>query len=205
VLGELSAEEAREIEALSAESPALRREIDQMTEALARTAELLPRVRPAPSLRARLLETLTGVERFAPFLEDLTCLFELPVESMRRLLARVDGSAWESTLQGVRLQGTELFHFQVGPRLAADGAAGGVVLVRGGVMFPRHPTTGTRRRTCSRAATSRAAIPTAPAPCSRSPRERSTRTSPRPSAISSSPCSTGASRSSAEATALSYA
>jgi putative transcriptional regulator len=138
LLGELPPEQAREIEALSADSPALRREIDQVAEALARAAELLPRVRPAPSLRARLLETLTSAERFSPFLDELTQLFELPVESMRRLLARIDGGAWESTLQGVRLQGTELFHFQVGPRLAADGAAGGVVRVRAGVTFPRH-------------------------------------------------------------------
>jgi putative transcriptional regulator len=138
VLGELAADEAREIEAMSAESPALRREIAQLAEALARTAESLPRVRPTASLRARLLDTLTSVERFAPFLDDLTRLFDLPAASIRRLLARIDGTDWDTTLQGVRLQGTELFHFQVGPGLAAAGAAGGVVRVRAGVTFPRH-------------------------------------------------------------------
>jgi quercetin dioxygenase-like cupin family protein len=138
VLGELGPEQTREIEALSAESPALRREIDQLAEALARTVELLPRVRPPGPLRARLLDTLAGVDRFAPFLDQLTRLFELPVESLRRLLARIDGGVWEKTLQGVRLQGTELFHFQVGARLAAEGAAGGVVRVRAGQGFPRH-------------------------------------------------------------------
>jgi len=80
VLGELEAEQVREIEALSAGSPALRREIDQVAEALARTAEILPRVRPPAALRARLLDTLASVDRFAPFLDDLARLFDLPIE-----------------------------------------------------------------------------------------------------------------------------
>jgi quercetin dioxygenase-like cupin family protein len=116
----------------------LQREVDEATEALARTAELLPRVRPSPAVRLRLLDSLDGVERFAPFFADLVRLFELPLESVRRLLARIDSSAWETSLQGVALKGTELFHFQVGPQLAATNAAGGVVRVRAGVTFPRH-------------------------------------------------------------------
>jgi len=136
VLGTLPEEQRREIDALVAASPALQREVDEATEALARTADLVPRVRPAPGGRARLLDTLGSVERFAPFFADLTRIFELPLDSIRRLLARIDGSAWETSLLGVRLEGTELFHFQVGPRLA--GAAGGVVRVRAGLTFPRH-------------------------------------------------------------------
>ena len=59
---------------------------------------------------------------------------------MRALLARIDARApaWETELLGVELQGAELFHFQVGPTLAATGAAGGVLRVRAGVTFPIH-------------------------------------------------------------------
>src|SRR5436190_18067811 len=66
VLGELPAEEQRELDALIAESPELRREVDRVTEALAATASHAAPVAPTPSLRARLLQTLGGVERFAP-------------------------------------------------------------------------------------------------------------------------------------------
>jgi putative transcriptional regulator len=138
LLGALPKEQEREIDALVAQSPSLRREVDQIAEALTRTAESLPRLRPSPTLRSRLLDTLGSVDRFAPFLDDLTRLFQLPAQSLRRLLGRIDGHEWETTLQGVSLQGTELFHFQVGPALAATGAAGGVVRVRPGVTFPRH-------------------------------------------------------------------
>jgi quercetin dioxygenase-like cupin family protein len=98
----------------------------------------LPARTPAPGLRARLLQTLGSADRFAPFLADLTGLFELPADTVRRLLARIDEHAWEDTLLGVRLQGAELFHFPVGPRLRETGAAGGVVRIRAGVRFPRH-------------------------------------------------------------------
>jgi quercetin dioxygenase-like cupin family protein len=119
------------------------RDADEAVEALTRTAETLAPVAPPASLRARLLATVASVERFAPFLEDLQRLFELPAESLRRLLARIDsvgntGPAWEQSLLGVPLLGAELFHFAVGPKLAATGAAGGVVRIRAGVFFPQH-------------------------------------------------------------------
>ena len=138
VLGALPAEEQRHVDALIAQSPDLRREVDRVTEALVTTAAKVPPVAPAPSLRARLLRTLDTVDRFAPFLDDLTRLFELPVETIRKLLARIDGPEWETTLLGVQLHGSELFHFPVGPRLRETGAAGGVLRVKAGVTFPQH-------------------------------------------------------------------
>jgi quercetin dioxygenase-like cupin family protein len=95
-------------------------------------------VSPSPSVRERLLETLRGVDRFAPFFEDLVRLFQLPLPAIRRLLARIDSGDFESTLLGRKLDGSELFHFAVGPDLAGTGAAGGVVRIRGGVTFPAH-------------------------------------------------------------------
>jgi quercetin dioxygenase-like cupin family protein len=115
-----------------------RRDADETAEALALPAQTLEPMPPSPSVRARLLDTLSGADRFAPFLADLTRLFELPVESVRRLLARIDGHDWDSTLLGHQLQGAELFHFAVGPTLAATGAAGGVVRIRPQVTFPLH-------------------------------------------------------------------
>jgi quercetin dioxygenase-like cupin family protein len=107
-------------------------------EALAGAASSLPPVSPSPSVRERLLETLRGVDRFAPFFEDLVRLFQLPLPAIRRLLARIDSGDFESTLLGRKLDGSELFHFAVGPDLAGTGAAGGVVRIRGGVTFPAH-------------------------------------------------------------------
>jgi quercetin dioxygenase-like cupin family protein len=146
LLGGLPAEQGKEIESLLAVSPFLRREADELTESLATAAAgaLTPRS-PPPSVRARLLATVGGVDRFAPFLDDLSGLFELPADAIRGLLARIDGPGptWESALLGTELEGAELFHFQVGPGLRAAGAAGGVLRVGAGVRFPRHRHHGT--------------------------------------------------------------
>jgi anti-sigma factor RsiW len=138
VLGALPDSERREVDAQLAASPALQREADRVTETLALAAEALPPAPPPASVRSRLMRTLGSADRFAPFLDDLTRLFELPAETMRALLARIDGHIWETALFGVELKGTELFHFPVGPTLAATGAAGGVLRVRAGVAFPPH-------------------------------------------------------------------
>ena len=68
-------------------------EVDRVTEALAATASDAEPVSPDHSLRARLLQTLGGVDRFAAFFEVLTRLFDLPVETIRKLLARIDAVA----------------------------------------------------------------------------------------------------------------
>ena len=136
VLGALPAAEQREVDALVARSPELQREVDRMTEALAVTAR--DSVAPPPSLRARLLHTLASADRFAPFLHDLTRIFELPEATLRKLLARIDEHQWETSLLGVELEHAELFHFPVGPRLRESGAAGGVVRIRAGAAFPQH-------------------------------------------------------------------
>jgi quercetin dioxygenase-like cupin family protein len=138
VLGALPPDEQRELDDLVAGSPDLQREVDRVTEALAVAAGDVTPVAPAPALRARLLQTLGGVDRFAPFVDDLTGIFELPAATIRALLARVDEHQWETSLLGVELQSAELFHFPVGPRLRETGAAGGVVRIRAGATFPQH-------------------------------------------------------------------
>jgi len=144
LLGTLPAAERRAVEETLAASPALRRQVDALGEALALAAAQAvapPPVPPAPpALRARLLATVAGVDRFAPFLDDLTCLFELPTDAIRALLARIDDqrAGWQRRLAGVALETSELFHFAVGATLAAGGAAGGVLRVRAGGSFPAH-------------------------------------------------------------------
>jgi putative transcriptional regulator len=142
VLGVLPEDEQQQVHAQVLQSRELQREVDRVTEALAATADQLASAAPDPGLRGRLLHSLSGVDRFAPFFDQLTRLFELPLETIRKLLARIDAFDWESTLMGKQLQGAELFHFPVGPRLRETGAAGGVVRVRAGVTFPVHRHTG---------------------------------------------------------------
>ncbi len=145
LLGALPRDKQREVEALIAASPGFRREVDAYAEALAASAVALTEVAPAPALRARLFETLASPERFAPFFHDLVELFELPLETIKRLLGRIDGlvkQPWETSLLGVELHGAELFHFGVGPRLQASGAAGGIVRIKPNVSFPMHSHNG---------------------------------------------------------------
>jgi quercetin dioxygenase-like cupin family protein len=140
LLGSLPGEQRRQLDAFMSESPAFRHEVDAAAEALAGTAAALPAAPAAAPVRARLLATVAGVDRFAPFFADLMALFDLPLANLRALLARIDDErqAWETSLMGVGLVGAELFHFAVGPRFAGSGAAGGVLRVRPNVTFPRH-------------------------------------------------------------------
>jgi quercetin dioxygenase-like cupin family protein len=140
LLGALPGEQRRRLDDLIARSAAFRREVDAAAEALASSVSALGSPRPPAAVRARLLHTLGSVDRFAPFFDDLTALFDLPLATMKRLLGRIDdiGQAWETSLLGVPLAGAELFHFAVGPRLQGSGAAGGVLRVRPDVTFPWH-------------------------------------------------------------------
>jgi putative transcriptional regulator len=140
-LGTLPEEQRREVDSLLADSPLARRQADAAAEALAvGVAQSLPIVAPPRALRDRLMATLGGPERFAPFFPALSRLFDLPADTLRGLLARAEtqGAFWESRLGATDLPGVELFHFPVGPTLAAEGAAGGVLRLRPGAIFPRH-------------------------------------------------------------------
>jgi len=137
LLGVLPERQRYEMDALVAGSAAFRQEVDRVAESLALADPLAHEAPPEP-LRSRLLRTLAGPDRFAPFFDDLGRLFALPLETIRKLLARIDGQEWETTLLGVPLEGARLFHFGAGPALAARGAAGGVVRIDPGVTFPRH-------------------------------------------------------------------
>jgi anti-sigma factor ChrR (cupin superfamily) len=140
VLGTLSPAEMHEMDDLVAASPALRREVDVLTGVLAEgaAARLRP-VEPSPGLRGRLLAALDSPARFAPFVAELGRLFDLSVQAIRAVLARVDDAAsWQLFSPGITYQ-----HFPPGPRLAAvPGAEAGLVKVASGETFFRHRHTG---------------------------------------------------------------
>jgi anti-sigma factor RsiW len=143
LLGALPDGERHEVDEALAASPRRRREVDALGEGLARAVAdaVASNAAPPPAaLRQRLLATVAGVDRFAPFIADLTRLFQLPEAAIRALLARIDEplGGWQRRLRGVPLETSELFHFAVGPTLAAGGAAGGVLRVRAGGSFPAH-------------------------------------------------------------------
>jgi putative transcriptional regulator len=132
-LGTLPDAERDALRAEVAASPELQRELELLTEALARTAEALPPLAPSPAARARLLESLSGPDRFRPFFAELARRFDLTVEAVRGLLARIDHpAAWE----GSAVPWVKLIHFEGGPALA--GADAGFVRVGAGTRFPRH-------------------------------------------------------------------
>jgi anti-sigma factor ChrR (cupin superfamily) len=137
VLGTLSPSEMQEIEALVALSPSLRREVDVLTEALSGTASALHPLQPSAGVRARLLASLdsNAATRFAPFVAELTRLYDLSAEAIRALLARVDdAAAWLTFAPGIRYQ-----HFLPGPRLlGAPGVEAGLVRLSPGTTFFRH-------------------------------------------------------------------
>jgi anti-sigma factor ChrR (cupin superfamily) len=131
-LGTLAAGEARRVEVALGASPALRRELDRVTAALASVALGLELAAPGDDVRRRLMRTLEGVGRFAPFVEALARLCDLSPEALERTLARVDdAAAWQAGLPGVELQG-----FAAGPALGPVDA--GLLRLSPGATFPRH-------------------------------------------------------------------
>jgi quercetin dioxygenase-like cupin family protein len=110
----------------------LDQELADLTELLAAPGAL-PEERPSPALRGRLLETLGGPDRFRPFFAELARRFDLTVEAVRALCARIDDpAAWEAT----PAPWIKLVHFPGGPALGTADA--GFVRVSAGGTFPRH-------------------------------------------------------------------
>lgn len=133
VLGALPEDEQRELDALVAASAPLQEEVARITEALLGVAEGVPPIEPPDRVRARLLRAVGGVDRFQPFLAEIGRRFDMAVDSVRALLARIDDpAAWEpGPLPFIRLQ-----HFAAGPGVPATDA--GLVKVAAGHTFPRH-------------------------------------------------------------------
>jgi anti-sigma factor ChrR (cupin superfamily) len=139
VLGTLTPEQMKEVDAALVSSPALRREVDALTEALAGSADWLPPQAPSASVRARLFESIAAGERFGPHVAQLSRIFDLSRDAIRGILSRVDqATSWLTWAPGIDYQ-----HFVPGPRFAGvAGVEAGLVRLHAGTTFIRHRHTG---------------------------------------------------------------
>src|SRR5688572_13863864 len=112
-LGLLPEAQRRELDAALSASPALRRELDVVREALGLVAAGAGPALHAPAQgRARLLAALDGGKRFRPFLRDLARHFDLSLARMRELFQQIDDAKyWEAG----PLPGIAVMHFAGGP------------------------------------------------------------------------------------------
>jgi hypothetical protein len=109
-------------------------ELAAAAESLAFLSGALPHDPPSAIGRERLLRVIgSGSERWAPFVDRLAQFFDLGVERIREITAKIDDLAsWEAG----PMPGIELVHFSGGPRLAS--ADTGLVRMPPGLVFPKH-------------------------------------------------------------------
>jgi len=134
ILGTLSEPERSEVAAEIVASPEGALDLALARQALAAWAEgKVAESAPSSDLRRRLLETVAGVTRFAPFVPILRRLFDLGAQAAADLLAKIDGAPvdWVEAAPGVRY-----FHFA--PGAAAAQLEAGIVRLRPNAIFPRH-------------------------------------------------------------------
>ncbi|MBX7078577.1 MAG: cupin domain-containing protein [Nannocystaceae bacterium] len=110
-------------------------------------SSLAPTPAPASSLRARLLQRMSGRDRFLPFLDRLIALFDLSEDETRRHVdTMVDGGAsvddgeggWEELVPGCTF-----LDFDGGPALGD--AHAGLIRLQPGAVFPAHRHVGEER------------------------------------------------------------
>ncbi len=134
-LGLLEASACQALERELAASSELRRELDQVQEALGQVALAAEPLRPSQRIRELVLASLDPGARFEGFGERVAALFDLSVQRARAILAGLDdvaGDAWEAgSVPGIRL-----LHLDGGPRVAA--ADCGLVHLEAGLRFPPH-------------------------------------------------------------------
>jgi len=116
--------------------PRLGSELAVTRDALSLLAAALPPVQPslhAPALRARLMSSVHGPARFAPFIDRLARLIDVAAERARELLASLERpETWLPSFS----PNVALVHLLGGPAVA--GADVGFVRVTAGTTFPPH-------------------------------------------------------------------
>lgn len=132
-LGNLSPTERADIDAELVRSPALRAELSEILELAGALPLALPPIEPSPSVKARLLESISASKPYSPWIEKLARLVDVGVESARKLMdLAYDPKEWGDG----GMDGFELIHFQGGP--ATAGADVGFVRAAPGFRFPQH-------------------------------------------------------------------
>ncbi|HEX3696084.1 MAG TPA: cupin domain-containing protein [Polyangia bacterium] len=133
-LGTLAEDEMDRVARAINESPVLQAAVDAINEGLVANAATLAPVVPSRDVRARLLRSVGGADRFATFFDVMAQALDMTVDAVRALCSRIDRpNQWQA---GPR-RGIQLIHFQPGPRLAAAVDAG-LVRMTPGTVFPRH-------------------------------------------------------------------
>ncbi|MCK6547409.1 cupin domain-containing protein [Myxococcota bacterium] len=134
VLGNLSGDELRDVEAALASSAELRAEAAAMAEDFAVLADGLTPVAPSPNVRERLFASVAGEHRYFAFGAALSKYFDLARARVEELIRAIDDAATEWT--DGPLPGIRLMHFPGGP--ATAGADTGFVWFPANLPFPWH-------------------------------------------------------------------
>ena len=132
VLGLGDAEEGESFKKILRGAPELEGELADVERALMAAVDLVPPRAPPSRLRARLMATLEGTERYAPFMERLASIFDLSVAAMRDTILLVQDGPWTPTDS----PGVSFVHFEPGPSLA--GVDAGLVRFEPHATFPMH-------------------------------------------------------------------
>jgi len=102
-------------------------------EALTNLALSLPRATPSPSVRERVLKSVSTTNRFEMFAAQVAELIDVSIDKARELVGRIDDAkSWVAT----QVAGVLSYDLPVGP--AAVDAVVGFVKLRPGVVFPDH-------------------------------------------------------------------
>lgn len=138
-LGCLDDEDAALVVSAVSADPLLAAELDELLAASGDVALLATAVAPAPGVRDRLLDSVSG-ERFARFARRFAELFDVAVDRARELLGMIDQpAAWEHGPS----PHSWLAHFSGGPRLAT--ADCGLIRLERGERFAWHRHHGDER------------------------------------------------------------
>ena len=138
-LGLLSDEENGELEQELEQSAVLRRQLDQAIDLLYDMTEFEQPMRPSPTVREQILESVSAGAISTRMVERLSHFFDLGRERIGELLASARdplAAPWES----IPVPGVRLLHFDGGPAVAD--ADCGLIFIAAGATFPKHPHKG---------------------------------------------------------------
>ena len=112
--------------------PEMQAELHAIQGDLSQLAVALPPVAPSDDVRARLLASAAGPDRYSAVMADIARVCDLAVEKVRTVVRQLDEGEWlPGPMPGILIQ-----HFDHGP--ASLGADTGFVRYPPNFAFPRH-------------------------------------------------------------------
>lgn len=115
------------------DDPDVRAELRALSEDLTDLGAGLAPVTPSDDVRARLLASAAGPDRYSAVMADIAKYCDLAIDAVRAVLRQVDDATkWEpGPMPGIQIQ-----HFDHGP--AAVGTDTGFIRYPPGLVFPQH-------------------------------------------------------------------